>query len=107
MMTMKKILLVGACAGLLAFSAAPASAAGPMLSGINSGTVQNVEYRWDRWQGRRTWQETTRPHYYSPGNSQWSHSHAPWYSNGNWGNHRYNPPGHWRYDGHHPGYWHR
>ena len=108
MMTMKRILVAGACAGLLALSAAPVLAAGPMMSGAsNSGAVQNVEYRYNPWQGRYTWYGPPRPYYYSPGNSQWGHSHAPWYGNSNWGNHRYGPPGHWRYYDHHRSYWRR
>jgi hypothetical protein len=112
MVTIKKILLAGACAGLLALSAAPVMAAGPMVSGardqmINSGGVQNIEYRYNQWQGRWTWYGPPRPYYQAPGNSQWGRSHAPWYSNGNWGNHRYNPPNHGRYYDHHRSYWHR
>lgn len=110
MLTMKKLLLAGASAGLLALSAAPVMAAGPMVSGardhtINGGAVHNVEYRYNPWQGRWTWYGPPRPHHYAPGNSQWGRSHAPWYNNGSWGNHRYDPPGHRRHYDHRRDYW--
>ncbi len=111
-MMMKKLLLAGACAGLLALSAAPVLAAGPVISSsraqvADGNAVQNVEYRWNQWQGRRTWQNWQRPHHYSPryGRGAWGNRHySPWYGRGSWGNHHRIPPGHWR---HHnpPGHW--
>ena len=65
MTSMKKILLAGACAGLLAFSAAPVLAAGPMMSAPKSdATVEKVEYRWNgsRW----VWHDPPPRFYYSP-----------------------------------------
>lgn len=102
-MTMKKLLLAGACAGLLAFSAAPTLAAGPMMPSatdrtVNSDTVQQVEQRGDRWRGHR--------HFHSPrhnhGNwrhNNWRHNHwrhrqyhSPRYGNSHWGHRHYYAP---------------
>ncbi|MBV9834316.1 MAG: hypothetical protein JO055_07925 [Alphaproteobacteria bacterium] len=104
---MKKILLPGACAGLLALSAVPVLAAGPMISGTSNHAVQNVEYRWNQWQGRQTWNNNwQRPHYYAPryGYGAWgNHHYSPWYGRSNWGNYHHVPPGQWRHQ--HQGYW--
>jgi hypothetical protein len=62
MNSMRKILLAGAGAALLAFSAAPVLAAGPMTTTRSDTTVEKVEYRWD---GRR-WVWHDPPRYYSP-----------------------------------------
>jgi hypothetical protein len=92
-MTMKKILLAVACTGLLGFSAAPASAAGPMMSGatdrtVNSDTVHQAEYRGDRWRGHRQ--------FHSPrhGHGQWRHRYhnSPRYGHPHWGNRHYYAP---------------
>ncbi len=72
MTLMKKILLAGACAGLLAFSAAPVLAAGPLMStpksdAIKSDAMRNAEYRWDGPRSRWVWHEPQyHPRYYSP-----------------------------------------
>lgn len=78
-MTMKKILLAGACAGLLAISAAPALSAGPMISGtghqsVNRDAVQKAEHRGDRWRGYWGY-DSPRRHYYAPryGHGYWGH----------------------------------
>jgi hypothetical protein len=66
MTMMKKVLLAGACAGLLAFSAAPVLAAGPMMSATpkSDTAIEKAEYRWN---GRRwVWYDPPRPRYYSP-----------------------------------------
>lgn len=103
-MTMKTILLAAGCAGLLAFSAAPSAAAGPMMPSataqtVDSDTVQQAEYRGDRWRGHRNFHSPRQGrgyghwrHYY------WRHNHyrSPRYGNPHWGNRHYAP----RY-----GYW--
>jgi hypothetical protein len=80
MTPMKKILLAGAGAAVLAFSAAPVLAAGPMMSPANGDTaVEKVEYRWD---GRRwVWHEPQRYYY------------TPRYGTDYWGDRDNNPPG--------------
>ena len=64
----KKLLLASACAGLLAFSAAPVLAAGPMMTTTKDQAVHQAEYRWDGPNGRWVWYDP--PHYpryyYSP-----------------------------------------
>jgi hypothetical protein len=68
MTSMKKILLAGAGAALLAFSAAPVLAAGPMIPSKSDTavSVEKAEYRWDRWRGRWVWHDPPRPFYYGP-----------------------------------------
>lgn len=85
MTSMKKILLAGACAGLLAFSAAPVLAAGPMMSAPKSDAVQKAEYRWDGPNGRWVWHDPPRyqPRYYN----------SPRYGRDYWGDRDDNPPG--------------
>ncbi len=77
MTSMKKILLAGAGAALLAFSAAPVLAASPVTKS-DTTAVEKAEYRWD---GRRwVWHEP--PRYYSPR-----------YGRDYWGDRDDNPPG--------------
>ena len=85
MTSMKKILLAGAGAALIAFSAAPVLAAGPLMP-INSDrtAVEKTDYRWD---GRRwVWQEPPR-YYHAP------QYYAPRYGRDYWGDRDDNPPG--------------
>lgn len=79
MTTMKKMLLAGAGAALLAFSAAPVLAAGPVMSTPKSDVgIEKAEYRWNgsRW----VWHEP--PRYYSPRSGR-----------DNWRDRDDNPPG--------------
>ena len=62
----KKLLLASACAGLLAFSAAPVLAAGPMMSAPKNDAVHKAEYRWDGPRGQWVWHDPPRPQYYAP-----------------------------------------
>ena len=64
MTNLRKILLASACAGALAFSAAPVLAAGPMAPTIQDDAIHNAEYRWDRFRGRWVWHDPPRPYYY-------------------------------------------
>lgn len=79
MTSMKKILLAGAGAAVLAFSAAPVLAARPVMTPkADVSAVEKAEYRWD---GRRwVWHEP--PRYYSPRSGR-----------DYWGDRDDNPPG--------------
>jgi hypothetical protein len=113
-MTMKKILLACACAGLLAIGATPGLAAGPMMSGtrdqtVNGDAVQKVEYRGDRrhfYSPRSGYGHWRNRHYYSPryGHGHWGHRHyqSPRYGHGHWGQRQQYSPRH-GYRGPHPG----
>jgi hypothetical protein len=91
MTSMKKLLLTGACAGLLAFTAAPVLAAGPVVSPkgdavTNSdGAIHKTEYRWDghRW----VWYDPPRYNSwgYGPGGRTYGRDY--------WGDRDDNPPG--------------
>lgn len=96
MNSMKKVLVACSCAGLLAFSAAPVLAAGPMMSADAGQAIHKAEYRWDGPRGQWVWHEPPghykhrkhhrkNPHYYS----------APRYGHDYRGDRDDNPPG-WR-----------
>ncbi|MBX3502597.1 MAG: hypothetical protein KF889_24390 [Alphaproteobacteria bacterium] len=109
-MTMTKILLAAACAGLLAFSAAPGRAAGPMMPGasdrtVNGGSVQEVEYRGDRWRHRWPGHAAPRRYYHSPryGHGQWRYRnhYVPRYGHRYWGHRPYYAPGYRSWNSYH------
>ena len=87
MTSMKKFLLAGACAGVLAFSAAPVLAAGPMMSNPRGDAVHEAEYRWDGPRGRWVWHEPLRYHYHP------RYYYAPRYGRDYWFDRDDNPPG--------------
>ncbi|MGE0422598.1 MAG: hypothetical protein AB7O88_10060 [Reyranellaceae bacterium] len=118
MTSMKKLLLTGACAGLLALGAAPAAAAGPMMStakgdALQSDAVHNAEFRRHQWQGYRSWHQPPRRHYYGHNRPPYGHAYGyrygrhhwsgrnHWYGRGDWRNHRgyfsrrHNDRGYW------------
>ena len=90
MTSMKKFLLAAACAGLLALGAGPVLAAGPMTSTPRGDAVHKTEYRWNHWQGRRTWHQPPRRHYHAPPYGR-AYGHTPWF-----GHNRWHGRNHWR-----------
>jgi hypothetical protein len=100
-MTIRTLLLAGACAGLLAFGAAPGLAAGPLMPGaaeqaVNGNAAQKAEYRGDRWRNRWSGHVGPRRHFHSPryGHGYWRHRnyYSPRYGHPHRGYRHYNPP---------------